>query len=182
MEGRGINAVTWNGEGEGMTYTNVVAQGTMETWPALTRLTAGNVYEMIVDVGNHPLHFHINPFQIMSMVPNNSYYDGYYQAGDWHDTFSDELVESFHIRLQTHKFTGKMIVHCHIYDHEDEGMMAWLEINGSDNAVWYGAEIVDPTCIDIYGSAFDVASDHAATFIGVVVPFLFAVVLPLVLH
>merc|ERR1711870_123258 len=55
------------------------------------------------------------------------------------------------IRLQTDYFTGKMVIHCHILEHEDEGMMAWIDISGTEGATWTGAETIDSTC---YRAAF----------------------------
>merc|ERR1712083_587149 len=55
------------------------------------------------------------------------------------------------IRMQTDYFTGKMVIHCHILEHEDEGMMAWIDISGTEGATWTGAETIDSTC---YRAAF----------------------------
>ena len=29
-------------------------------------------------------------------------------------------------------FTGKAVVHCHILEHGDEGIMAWFQIDGNE--------------------------------------------------
>jgi len=36
-------------------------------------------------------------------------------------------------------------MHCHLLDHEDMGMMAYIDVSGN-NTVWGGAESLDPTC------------------------------------
>jgi len=79
--------VTWDGVGESMNYANIQAAGSMSDWAALTSFTTGSVYEISANgVGNHPLHSHVNPYQIQDMDGETTMDDGYFQAGDWHDT------------------------------------------------------------------------------------------------
>ena len=96
----------------------------MSEWPALMSWSVGGVHEAVVTGTNaHPLHIHVNPFQITAM-PSASYYNDYFMTGDWHDTLmipdfsgSDAVT----VRMNTDSFTGKVVVHCHILEHEDEG-------------------------------------------------------------
>merc|ERR1740138_1908104 len=96
----------------------------------------------------HPFHMHVNPYQITAMT-DASYGGGYFTTGDWHDTL---LVAdgggglSTTVRTQTDTFTGKVVIHCHILEHEDEGMMGYISITGTEGAVWSGAEGIDSTC------------------------------------
>merc|ERR1712048_646061 len=102
----------------------------------------------------HPLHIHVNPFQITSM-PETSYHDGYFRIGDWHDTLMVNDLgggASMNIRMQTDQFTGKAVVHCHILEHEDEGMMAFFSITGTEGTTWSGATASDANC---YSSVYD---------------------------
>ena len=115
----------WNGEGLGMTPENFKAAGGWAGWKPMTTFEVGAVYEMKAKgVNQHPLHSHVNPFQITSM-PQDSYYDNWYKVGDWHDTLmiggalGDDGVVT--VRQQTDAFTGKEVFHCHILSHEDEG-------------------------------------------------------------
>merc|ERR1712048_1104860 len=116
-----------------MTYDNVHANGGMASWAALTELTVGSIYEVTVSGANaHPLHIHVNPFQIQSM-PEASYNDGYFRIGDWHDTLMVGGLgggATINIRMQTDQFVGKAVVHCHLLQHEDEGMMGYFNIVG----------------------------------------------------
>eukprot|EP00415_Alexandrium_ostenfeldii_P000967 UN0967 len=127
----------------------------MATWPALTTFTTGQVYEIVVGGANaHPLHIHVNPYQITAMGGQTSYGGGYFQVGDWHDTLM--IAEagggaSLTVRMQTDSFGGKMVVHCHILEHEDEGMMAWIDVGGTEGAVYPQQTTLDPTC---FASAF----------------------------
>eukprot|EP00441_Pelagodinium_beii_P004710 CAMPEP_0197702454 /NCGR_PEP_ID=MMETSP1338-20131121/124528_1 /TAXON_ID=43686 ORGANISM="Pelagodinium beii, Strain RCC1491" /NCGR_SAMPLE_ID=MMETSP1338 /ASSEMBLY_ACC=CAM_ASM_000754 /LENGTH=189 /DNA_ID=CAMNT_0043286293 /DNA_START=20 /DNA_END=589 /DNA_ORIENTATION=- len=131
-----------------MTYENVHAGGgTMLTWPSLTTLQAGAVYEITVNGANaHPFHIHVNPYQVVNMGAD-SYADGYFQVGDWHDTLMiQEMAGDLVIRYHTDVFTGKIVVHCHILEHEDQGMMGILSIGGTEGATYADAESLDSTC------------------------------------
>jgi len=150
LQGAG-RVVQWNGAGTSMTYANTHADGkTAADWPPLTTLQAGGIYEIGIEGANaHPFHLHINPYQIAAM-PAASYGGGYFAIGDWHDTLMiSEMAAGpgLTVRLLTNGFTGKMVVHCHILEHEDEGMMAYIEVGGTEGALYSGAS----TC---YSAAF----------------------------
>jgi len=149
----GGRVVSWNNDQNdlSMTYANVqsVANGNKYDWPAITSFEVGNVYEMeVTGAGAHPFHQHINPYQIVNL-PGGPHGGGYFQVGDWHDTLLiDDLGgDDVTVRMQTDVFTGKQVLHCHILEHEDEGMMAYIELTGTEGATWSGAEVIDPTCL-----------------------------------
>jgi hypothetical protein len=48
--------------------------------------------------------------------------------------------------MQTDKWTGTQVIHCHILEHEDEGMMAVTRITGTEGTLYQGARSIDPTC------------------------------------
>jgi FtsP/CotA-like multicopper oxidase with cupredoxin domain len=151
----GPRTVTYNGQGQSMTYANTHAGGgTMRTWTPMATLQVGKVYEFSVSGANaHPLHIHVNPYQITSM-PAASYGGGYFAVGDWHDTLLLSEMgggNNLQVRTQTDVFTGKVVVHCHILEHEDEGMMNIMEVVGTEGATYAAAETLDPTC---YRTAF----------------------------
>jgi len=142
--------VEWNGQGTSMTYQAIHANsGTMSTWPALASFAVGSIYEIAVTgAGGHPLHLHINPYQIFDLDANAGG-GGYFQVGDWHDTLmltagGNQLT----VRMNTDTFTGKMVIHCHILEHEDEGMMAWLQVTGTEGTTYSGNKQLDPTCYE----------------------------------
>ena len=58
----------------------------------------------------------------------------YFQVGDWHDTIYDGSGEST-VRFYTDNFVGKMVVHCHVLEHEDQGMMGLYEVRLPTRAV-----------------------------------------------
>jgi len=68
----------------------------------------------------HVYHQHINPFQIMEDI-----HDGFVaRAGDWHDVIGG----TYYMRVFTESYTGRVMMHCHLLHHEDEGMMAYYTI------------------------------------------------------
>jgi hypothetical protein len=69
----------------------------------------------------HPFHMHVNPFYVPSL-------------GVWKDTLaiSREIVTPIH--FIPNDYCGRSVVHCHILDHEDQGMMKDLNIVGSSRA------------------------------------------------
>jgi peroxiredoxin len=73
--------------------------------------------------GGHPFHVHVNPFAVP--LP----------AGDpsgnrwvWRDTLFVEHGQSVKVRSNFKTFDGRTVLHCHILDHEDQGMMKAIEI------------------------------------------------------
>ena len=111
----------------------------------------------VLGTGGHPFHTHVNPYQIVQMTPRDS---TYYQVGDWHDTIYDGRDTAV-LRFYADTFTGKMVMHCHFLNHEDEGMMVVYQITGNEGDVYAKAETLDPTCYrgaDGRGSQIDPSS------------------------
>ena len=101
--------------------------GKAEEWHAISLL------------GAHPLHLHVNPFQIVKIVnskgedvtdPKGPAYDPDYAGlkGEWKDTvfLKQDLRVAFRTRYE--RFTGDFVTHCHIMFHGDHGMMLNLRI------------------------------------------------------
>jgi FtsP/CotA-like multicopper oxidase with cupredoxin domain len=88
-----------------------VKLGTMEEW------TIRNDTEEL-----HPFHIHINDFQVMSIngAP--------YQAHSLQDTIPLPIHGEVVIRIPFRDYTGKFVYHCHILNHEDNGMMGIVEV------------------------------------------------------
>lgn len=71
----------------------------------------------------HPFHIHVNPFQV---VMKKKVLDGttmYYPMSLWRDTLYIEPGETYTIRSRFRDYLGDSVLHCHILDHEDQGMM-----------------------------------------------------------
>lgn len=91
-------------------------------------MTLNTADEWIVDskLANHPFHIHVNPFEIV---------DGYgpFPPGTWKDTLlvfgpADGPSKPYRLRSRYEDFTGKFVLHCHILDHEDQGMMQTVDV------------------------------------------------------
>jgi FtsP/CotA-like multicopper oxidase with cupredoxin domain len=99
--------------------------GTAEEW----KLTSNGV--------GHPFHIHVNPFEIVSIVNNNNpsvdvsapgavdgtdpQYVGL--KGIWKDTLWIKPNYTVTLRTRYERYIGDFVLHCHILDHEDQGMM-----------------------------------------------------------
>lgn len=129
----------------------------------------------ITHVFNHAFHWHVIPFQLQTSYNDfedlykrlgrtNILGEPYFQAGDWHDTLqvppkwcdrkfkSDKEAANsltFTVRANVDKFISRQVVHCHVLDHEDWGMMTILNFteNSDGNLTYWGNKIhLDPTC------------------------------------
>lgn len=75
----------------------------------------------------HPFHIHIQPFQVVSIngVP--------VQGVEYRDTvpippMTNGVPGKVVIRQKYTDFTGRFVIHCHILFHEDNGMMAPVQV------------------------------------------------------
>ena len=73
---------------------------------------------------HHPFHIHVNPFQIISIGGNPP------DSGEkvYGDTLIVNKGEQVILRTRYKLFTGISVLHCHILDHEDRGMMVKINI------------------------------------------------------
>ena len=109
--------------------------GTAQQWTIKAVLKEGNdpVY------GGHPFHIHVNPFQVLSYTAP----DGVTTAMDvWRDTLFIPVGGSYTIRSRYRDLTGLSVLHCHILDHEDQGMMMPILLVNPNAA---GTNGVDPS-------------------------------------
>ena len=82
----------------------------------------------------HPMHFHVNHFQVIAL-PSGYAADNWTYVGDWRDTIvvgvgrgTTAVDSGAVIRWWPYRYTGEVIVHCHILHHEDTGMMTSMVI------------------------------------------------------
>jgi FtsP/CotA-like multicopper oxidase with cupredoxin domain len=111
-------------------------------------------WELQSDFASHPFHIHVNPFEIIDIIDPNGKdvslsdavdngggaIDPQYPGlkGVWKDTIwvkslipPDALpkgVYTIHIRTRYQRYIGEFVLHCHILDHEDQGMMQNVSI------------------------------------------------------
>jgi FtsP/CotA-like multicopper oxidase with cupredoxin domain len=93
------------------------------------------MWELNSKVGSHPFHIHVNPFQIVSIVnlapgagPGDI--DPQYKdlVGTWKDTLL--VMKDYRIEVATRyeRYIGEYVLHCHILEHEDQGMMQNVKV------------------------------------------------------
>lgn len=87
---------------------------------------------------SHPFHIHVNPFQVVKILdpkgndvsvngePDDPQYANL--KGAWKDTLF--VKSSYHVVMRTRyqRYIGEFVLHCHILDHEDQGMMQNIRI------------------------------------------------------
>jgi FtsP/CotA-like multicopper oxidase with cupredoxin domain len=75
---------------------------------------------------NHPFHLHIYHVQVQSPC-------GPYEDGEYYDVIAGNCDLRFDMS-PLEAYNGMTIFHCHILQHEDQGAMAWMQVNGGRNA------------------------------------------------
>jgi FtsP/CotA-like multicopper oxidase with cupredoxin domain len=90
--------------------------------------------------GGHPFHIHVNPFQVVrienaagddvSVTGEPEKADMQYAnlQGTWKDTIFVKEGYKIVIRTRYERFNGQFVLHCHILNHEDRGMMENVRI------------------------------------------------------
>ncbi len=74
---------------------------------------------------DHPFHIHGTQFQIVEREKNGSKTVAPFLA--WKDTVNITAKETVRIKLR-HSMPGLRVYHCHILEHEDQGMMGTLDV------------------------------------------------------
>ena len=103
-------------------------------------------YEFIIDNnGNFPLfdvghvyHQHINPFQVIKNIGKNGFFA---LESTWWDTLGNlpqNKNEFIKMRFWTRDYNGLIILHCHLLQHEDQGMMGFYVILDDDQQIEIG--------------------------------------------
>ncbi len=81
-----------------------------------------------VSEGQHPFHIHVNPFLVQQTIKGQSK-----PRWVWKDTLQLFAAnDPVHIYFTPKDLAGRSVLHCHILDHEDQGMMKEIFID-SDN-------------------------------------------------
>lgn len=117
------------------------------------KLVLGDVDEWTLrsELASHPFHIHVNPFQIVAVIDPKGRdvsvagaiddahgdVDPQYAGlkGVWKDTIWVKNagggvagVYKVIVRTRYERYIGQFVLHCHILDHEDQGMMQNVEI------------------------------------------------------
>ena len=80
------------------------------------------------NLNNHPFHIHVNPFQVIARIAGGKREE----LDTWRDTLLVKGGEEYIVRMKFQDYTGLTVFHCHILDHEDQGMMAPFAIVDKD--------------------------------------------------
>jgi FtsP/CotA-like multicopper oxidase with cupredoxin domain/peroxiredoxin len=105
-------------------------------------LLLGNTDEWTVSVSNgpgintgHPFHIHVNPFEVYSVMgpkdpndPQSEQVEHLVGGPVWRDTLWVPNNGTVKFRTKYTDFIGTFVQHCHILDHEDQGMMQLIDI------------------------------------------------------
>lgn len=83
-----------------------------------------------LDNVGHPFHIHVNPFQVMSREYTDKKTGMVVKEAhtEWRDTLFVGRGETWTIRSRYRDITGLAVLHCHILDHEDQGMMVPIHL------------------------------------------------------
>lgn len=86
---------------------------------------------------NHTFHIHVNPFQVQRKFVDDST-GSMGEQWVWKDTLRTPMVTDTPpvnpaiLKSRYTVFTGAFVQHCHVLNHEDQGMMQVVEIRPSD--------------------------------------------------
>jgi len=89
------------------------------------RIPLGAVEEWVVenrDPSDHVFHIHTNPFELVAV-------NGAPVTLEWHDTVIVPRNGSITFRSRFLDFTGRFVLHCHMMNHEELGMMQVVEVH-----------------------------------------------------
>ncbi|MFM8524563.1 MAG: multicopper oxidase family protein [Cyanobacteriota bacterium] len=119
------------------------------------RLGGADQWTLTSDFVSHPFHIHVNPFQVVSITDpsgkdvsgidavdgSGTDFDPQYRGlkGIWKDTlwvknsaFTKDKTYKVVVRTRYQRYIGDFVLHCHILDHEDQGMMQNVRISIPD--------------------------------------------------
>ena len=97
-----------------------------QNWDPLSPMdyfTYGNVHEWTISgSGLHPFHLHVYHMQTIEGS------GGAYDVGEFYDTLS--ASSGCVVRFRKANFGGRVVLHCHVLGHEDNGAMIWVDMQG----------------------------------------------------
>jgi len=89
-----------------------VTSGAVEEWSII------NTSSM-----DHPFHLHVWPMQVMSIA------DVAVDSATWQNVVNVPARSTTIVRIAFDSHTGRTVYHCHILDHEDNGMMGVIDVS-----------------------------------------------------
>jgi FtsP/CotA-like multicopper oxidase with cupredoxin domain len=114
MGGGGMMSFTIDGkEFAADRVDQTVQSGTIEEW------TITNTSPM-----DHPIHLHVWPMQVIEERGR------LLEQPTWQDVVNVPAHSNVRVRIVFDDFAGRSVYHCHILDHEDQGMMGVIDVRG----------------------------------------------------
>lgn len=90
----------------------------------LATIDYDSVHEWVLhQTAKHPFHIHLYHMQVVE--PGGC---GVHEEGEWYDTIS--APGSCTVRFFTADIGQRCVLHCHVYFHEDNGSMSWVNVTG----------------------------------------------------
>ena len=111
-----VNAQPFPGDGP-----RQLTLGTASEWTVQTLPVPGTPEDQKIIVA-HPFHIHVNPFQMTRPGPQGV------METVWRDTQLVRPGDRLTLRSRYEDYIGTYVLHCHILDHEDQGMMELVEV------------------------------------------------------
>jgi len=114
----------------GNSFNYIEGNDPVEIQPEPRDLTLNDVeqWELTSLYNPHVFHIHINSFQIVGGPDDGVWKDTIYIPSYDPDAETPEQPKIVTIRTRYEDFAGNFVIHCHILDHEDEGMMQIVRI------------------------------------------------------
>ncbi len=92
--------------------------------PTLTAIPDGVQRWNIKGAQNHPFHLHVYHVQMENDCTA-------FEAGEFYDVVAGSCLVRFDLdAANSSVYDGRTIMHCHILEHEDQGAMGWLDVQG----------------------------------------------------
>ena len=105
-----------------MELASVLAGERWSDHPACTHPLLAELARLVNDdTSDHVFHIHTNPFQVVAVN------DEPVSDTLWRDTVIVPREGSLTFRSRFLDFTGKTVLHCHMMNHEELGMMQLIE-------------------------------------------------------
>jgi FtsP/CotA-like multicopper oxidase with cupredoxin domain len=112
MTGSGGRSFTIDGRSFDLNRVNQTARaGAVEEWTITNTSTT-----------DHPFHLHVWPMQVLSIAGVTT------DSPTWQNVVNVPAGASTVVRIAFETYTGRTVYHCHILDHEDNGMMGVIEV------------------------------------------------------
>ena len=103
-------------------HTDVWTLTTVGDPPCVPRRPAGSTSNPSIPPLPHVFHIHVNPFQVTRLDPTGK------PEVVWKDTQLVPPAAQLRVFTRYTDYIGQFVMHCHILDHEDLGMMEIVEV------------------------------------------------------